>query len=275
MGRLDPGLSVMPRRALHHAAPAPRDSGGVDPQVDATLVKRRDVIGDDEARAAARGASTRPWKMSSSGAATTWSTLPTSVPSQSKTGTCARASDRRWGSPRPRRASYGSASDDRAPVSRSGAPVARATLSARWTTCNARRPSCSRRSSASTRSTGRATSGRRSSISRLLEAAGLRTEILAREHELANLVATLPGTAAARRWSISATSTRSSRIRGLDARSVVRRSRRRLPLGPWLARHEVAGRGRGGRRRDARPRSGWRPLGHFEARVRRRRGDRR
>ena len=61
----------------------------------------------------------------------------------------------------------------------------------------------------------------------------------------------------------------------VDPRSLVRRRRRRLPVGSRRARHEVAGGRGGGRGREPRPRrlatSEWLP----EARVRRRRGDRR
>ena len=61
----------------------------------------------------------------------------------------------------------------------------------------------------------------------------------------------------------------------VDPRSLVGRRRRRLPLGPRRARHEVPGGGGGGRGGDAGPRRLETAKRLPEARVRRRRGDRR
>ena len=63
--------------------------------------------------------------------------------------------------------------------------------------------------------------------------------------------------------------------RGLDARPVVGRDPRRLPVGPRRARHEVPDRGRGRRRRAAGPRRLAPGARRAEGLLRRRRGDRR
>ena len=114
-------------------------------------------------------------------------------------------------------------------------------------------------------------------LARYLSDAGLKTELLADDEDRPNLVADLTGGDGRRPHPVLPRPRRHGPRRplGVDARSVVRRGRRRLPLGPRRARHEVPGGRRGGRRRHLGPRRVATGARHAEARVRLRRGDRR
>ncbi len=90
-------------------------------------------------------------------------------------------------------------------------------------------------------------------LERLLTDAGFQCELLAAVPERPNLVAT-PETGNPERDGptlcyLGHVDTVLADAQRVDARPLVGRDRRGLPVGAWLARHEVAGGRRGGRRR--------------------------
>ena len=113
-----------------------------------------------------------------------------------------------------------------------------------------------------------------------LRDAGLKTELLADDEDRPNLVADLTGNgsgddAGPTLCYLGHVDTVLADAVRLGARPVVGRRRRRVPVGPRGARHEVPGRRRGRRGRDAGARGVAAARWDAEARVRLRRGDRR
>ena len=139
-------------------------------------------------------------------------------------------------------------------------------------------PRCSSGWSASTRSTRRATSARRSSTwPATLGRPASRPRCSAPSPERPNLVADLDGPrpTGPTLCFLGHVDTVLADADGVAARPVVRRRGRRLPVGPRRARHEVPGAAEAVAAADAGPRGLAPGARRAEARVRRRRGDRR
>ena len=122
--------------------------------------------------------------------------------------------------------------------------------------CRRRRRRCCSAWCASTRSTRRGTSARRRSSSpAYLRDAGLEVELLGRTSQRPNLVARLRGTGDGPTLCLLGhVDTVLADAGGVGARPVVGDVADGVPVGPRRARHEVADRRRGRRRRDARAR---------------------